>query len=130
MRRTTTPTHTFQLKIDPQTITNLVLTYAQSFDICGCTEEEYEQSFDYDIYEYRGYTENAKETKIVLEKHLADFTINENSISVTLTQEETNLFVEDIPVEMQLHVMIGETSLQSDIITVPCRKVLNDEVLT
>ena len=110
MRRTTTPTHTFECDIDPSTISALNITYAQSFEVCGCTEED-------------------KETKIVLVKTLEDVTIEENTIKVKLTQLETNKFVSDIPVEIQLHAIVGNDSLQSDIFIVPCRRVLNDEVL-
>lgn len=110
MRRTTTPTHTFTLEIDPTTITALNITYAQSYDVCGCTDAD-------------------TETQIVLVKTLDDVTIDGYDISVKLTQEETNLFTEDTPVKIQLHAMVDEDSLVSDILTIPCREVLNDEVL-
>lgn len=109
MRRTTTPTHTFTLDIDPTTITALNITYAQSGGSVNCC--------------------NAVDGNIILVKTLDDCTIGEDNVSVTLTQEETNQFTEDLTVEIQLHAMVGETSLVSDIIKVPCRKVLNDEVL-
>lgn len=98
------------MDIDPSTITELIITYAQSFDICGCTQED-------------------QETKIVLTKTLQDCEVGENYVSVKLTQEETNLFQPEIMVQIQLHAKIGEDSLMSDIKTIPCRRVLNDEVL-
>ncbi len=107
MRRTTTPTHTFTLEIDPNTITALNITYAQGTGKC-C---------------------NGKDVEIILVKTLADCVIEDNAISVTLTQEETNLFTEDLMVEIQIHAVVGESSLMSDIMKVPCRRVLNDEVL-
>lgn len=110
MRRTTTPTHIFSMDIDPSTITELVITYAQSSDVCGCTQED-------------------QETRIILTKTLSDCVIGENYVSVKLTQEETNLFAEDVAVQIQLHAKVGNDSLMSDIKTTPCRRVLNDEVL-
>lgn len=109
MRRTTTPTHTFTLDIDPTTITALNITYAQSGGDTQCC--------------------NAVDSEIILVKTLEDCTIGADNVSITLTQEETNLFTDDLTVEIQLHAMVGDTSFQSDIIKVPCRRVLNDEVL-
>lgn len=99
MYRATTPTHKFEIPFDVATISQILITYAQ--------QEE-----------------------VVLEKKTEDCTIDGNCISVTLTQEEANLFDLRKNIEIQMRVLTaGGNALASQIITEPCYRVLNDEVL-
>lgn len=99
MYRATTPTHTFEIPFDAEIIKDFIITYCQS-------------------------------EKIILEKRLSDCKIDGNIISVKLTQKETNLFDKSINVEMQMRVLTkGGDALASQIISKPCWRVLNDEVL-
>ena len=67
---------------------------------------------------------------IILEKHLNDFEVNENTLSTTLTQEETFLFTEDVNVEIQARVLtMGGDVLASDIRITTAERCLDDEVL-
>lgn len=68
--------------------------------------------------------------KIILEKYLNDFKANNNTLSVTLTQEETFLFVEGVNVEVQARVLtVGGDALPSDIRIITAEKCLDREVL-
>ena len=68
--------------------------------------------------------------KIVLEKSLADVTMDGKTAAVKLTQEETNLFAPDADVRMQVRILtLGGDSYPSNIVTVPVDDVLNDEVM-
>lgn len=74
------------------------------------------------------YGQNDKE---VLSKRREDCSLNEKEIVVKLSQEETKLFYEDLPVEIQVRILtLTGDSLISKILEVPCEKVINDEVLT
>lgn len=106
MKRTTTPTHVFTTNIDPSTFTALNITYAQ----CDTT--------------FHG-----GKNKIILVKTLEDCVIDNDKVSLTLTQKETNLFQGAEVISIQLHAMVGDKSYQSNIISTICREVLNDEVL-
>lgn len=66
----------------------------------------------------------------VLEKTEKDVTSEENTIKVTLTQEETLKFKKDKDVRIQLKVLntLGAV-LPSRIFMVPVEDVLNEEVL-
>lgn len=67
---------------------------------------------------------------IVLEKKKKDCTIDENKITVTLTQEETLRFDHASMVEMQAKVLTtGGTVLASNIFTTHADRILNEEVL-
>ena len=107
MKRTTTPQHIFRMSINPFHITKLTITYAQTSA----------KIFNDDTQQ-----------KIILIKYLEDCDIGDDYVSVTLTQEETNLFSDGI-VNIQLHVEIDGKVLQSDIIRTYCCQVLNDEVI-
>jgi hypothetical protein len=68
--------------------------------------------------------------KVVLEKHLSDFGASDNTLSVTLTQEETFLFIEGVNVEIQARVLtVGGDALASDIRMITAEKCLDKEVL-
>lgn len=63
---------------------------------------------------------------ILMEKHLEDITLRDNSISVTLTEEETALFKAVYPVKIQLRVGIGSSRLNSGIISCSVEDVLKE----
>lgn len=68
--------------------------------------------------------------KIVLEKRMADCTISENKIVVTLTQEETLKFFHTSVVEIQAKVLTtGGTVLASNVFNTYVSRILNEEVL-
>lgn len=99
MRRATTPTHTFTL--------------------AGITAEDINRLLI--TYSQRG--------EVKFEKTEANCTIEGNVVSLTLTQEEANLFAPGC-VEIQLRVVTHEgTALASQIFHEDVSDVLNDEVL-
>lgn len=66
----------------------------------------------------------------ILEKTNADMTNNGNAWSVTLTQQETKMFMADTKVEVQVRVLTtGGDALASKIFSVTVDRVLNDEVM-
>ena len=68
--------------------------------------------------------------KIVLEKTEQDVDFDSNMVYYTLKQEETNLFREDEIVEIQLRIKtIHGNVIATNIYKIPCKRVLNDEVL-
>ena len=72
----------------------------------------------------------AQNNKLVLEKENADCSIDGNTITVRLTQEDTLKFVADALVQIQLRILTaGGDALASDIVNVDCRRILDDEVL-
>lgn len=74
----------------------------------------------------------AQYDKIILEKTLDCCKVDGDTISLTLTEEETLLFEcggSKRPVDIQLRVGIGETRLASDIMTVNVEKILKDGCL-
>lgn len=72
----------------------------------------------------------AQNGQIVVEKKLEDCIIDQNKITVKLTQEETNKFSEG-NVKIQMRVLTtGGSAFASQIFTLCCHNVLDDEVLT
>ena len=72
----------------------------------------------------------AQDNKTVLEKYLADCEVEENSVSYSLTQEETFLFNSDAIVEVQARVLtIGGDALVSGIHIIRAERCLDREVL-
>ena len=68
--------------------------------------------------------------KIILEKYLDDFVIDGNTLSVTLTQEETFLFAGGVKIELQARVLtMSGDALSSDIRIIPAERCLDREVL-
>ncbi len=68
--------------------------------------------------------------RVILQKRKADCACKGKSISVTLAQEETLLFKNDLPAEIQIRVVSTERGvLASDIYRVPCERCLSNEVL-
>lgn len=68
--------------------------------------------------------------KIVLEKRKNDVVLSGNTVSLTLKQEETNLFKchHEIGIQMRVQLQDGNV-LASDMATITVERVLNDEVL-
>ena len=66
----------------------------------------------------------------VLSKRVAECMLEGETVSVRLTQEETKLFIPDVPVDIQIRILTkhGE-ALASAKYKVRCEDVLNDEVL-
>ena len=101
MRLGTTPIHQFIIPFEVSMIQEFKVTYSQR-------------------------------DKIILEKYLEDFQTDEdeNSLSITLTQEETFLFTSGIDVDVQARVLtIGNEALASDIYCISASRCLDSEVL-
>lgn len=72
----------------------------------------------------------AQNKKTVFEKYLADCDVEANSVSYTLTQQETFLFAEGVNVEVQARVLTtAGDALASDIRIVTADRCLDREVL-
>lgn len=72
----------------------------------------------------------AQKGDIILEKTLADCTVEGNTLRVTLTEQETLLFDADRGmVEMQLRIGCGEARMASNIMRVSVEKILKDGCL-
>ncbi len=98
MKRATTPRHTFSIPIDPNTVAQILFTYAQNGDI-------------------------------ILEKTGADAVNEGGAWTITLTQEETNLFQPDYA-DVQVRVLTVEgKAMASEIMRLNVGAVLNDEVM-
>ena len=101
MKKGTTPTHIFELPVE-------LAGNIKSVEI---------------IYSQRRH--------IVLRKHTDDCVIEDNIISVTLTQFDTFKFADDVNVEIQVRVLDQvDNVLASNIMCVSCDRCLTDEVLT
>ncbi len=69
----------------------------------------------------------AQRGEIVLEKDLNDCTVSDNTLSVTLSEQDTLMFdASDSKVEIQLRAAVGERRLASEIITTTARRILKD----
>lgn len=102
MRRGTTPTHTFTLRLDPDVISRVQITYQQYRRIVLVRD-----------------TINPEDIKM-----------EGNVAVVDLTQEETLLFDENAEVEIQVRVLAqNNKALASKIFTVRSVRILNEEVL-
>ena len=72
----------------------------------------------------------AQNKKPVLEKYLADCEVEANSVSYSLTQEETFLFDSDAMVEVQARVLTtAGDAIPSGIYTIRAERCLDREVL-
>ena len=74
----------------------------------------------------------AQNGEILFEKELADMTIDGQTVSIKLTQEETKLFSAqnlNSYVQVQMRVGIGDTAMATKIYNVPVADVLNGEVI-
>lgn len=67
---------------------------------------------------------------VVLQKFTSDCTIDEKSVSVTLSQVDTFEFIGGVNVEVQIRVLdINDNTFASDIVCVSCERCLSTEVL-
>lgn len=66
-----------------------------------------------------------------IEKTLSDCTISEDTLTVSLTEEETLSLRANTPnaLEIQLRVGVGEARMASQIFTVPVKRILKDGAL-
>lgn len=99
MRKGSTPTHTFTL---PPGMAEKV----------SAIEITYEQ-----------------EEQTILQKREQDCTIDGDMVSVTLSQEETFLFKEDVIVQIQIRIKVDGKVLPSNIMRVSCKECLSSEVI-
>lgn len=68
--------------------------------------------------------------KTIIDKTEKDITHEGNTITLVLTQEETNRFFAEKTVELQMRVLTTDDRvIASDIYYLPVKDVLNDEVL-
>ena len=65
----------------------------------------------------------------IIEKAIEDCEIVENTVSVTLTQEETLLFDYHTWVEIQLKVKGSGATISHDTLHIPCGKILSEDIL-
>ena len=72
----------------------------------------------------------AQDGQIKLEKRYKDCTLNEDEVSIKLTQEETFLFdaIKNIEVQMRILTQAGD-ALSSDIRVIGAQRCLDSEVL-
>lgn len=71
-----------------------------------------------------------KSGETVLEKTLADCDTADNSVSVTLTQEETLLFKERTEIRLQVRALTTEgDAVASRIYTMPVKEILKEGVI-
>lgn len=99
MYRGTTPTFTFNLPIEAGTITKLMVAFRQ----IG--------------------------TAVSFEKDLSECTLSENTVSCSLTEEETLELKAGYRLQIQLRVGVGEARMASQIFTVPVEHILKGGVL-
>lgn len=72
----------------------------------------------------------AQNRKVILEKYLVDCVVGTNSLTVSLTQDDTFLFVEGSNVEIQVRVLTkSKQAFTSDVYVVAATKCLDREVL-
>lgn len=69
--------------------------------------------------------------EIILQKHLEDCTVDGNTYSVTLTQEETFDFEPNKMIEVQLRTKThgGQVLPPSPVFKIECKPILADEVM-
>lgn len=67
--------------------------------------------------------------QIVLDKNLTDCTIDGDTVSLVLSQEDTLALSSAQDVEIQLRILSNGSALASQIITVPVGRILKDGVL-
>ena len=100
MVRGTTPTHIFELPVNREYIKKILITYCQKGNI-------------------------------ILEKRECDVNfINDTTVSLDLTQRETFMFDDAYNVEIEFKALDYDNKiLLSQSFSVPCGRVLNQEVL-
>lgn len=71
-----------------------------------------------------------QQDEVLIEKRDSDLTKNGKTIKLTLTQEETFLFKDNIPVQIQVRALTtGQEAVSTPILLVSVEKCLDDEVL-
>lgn len=68
----------------------------------------------------------AQNNAVVLEKGLADCTVGDDTLSLTLTEDETLLFDSSQNMELQIRCACGDGRLCSKIVTVSVGRILKD----
>lgn len=72
----------------------------------------------------------AQYSKVILEKTEKDVTLEDKSIRLKLTQEETLLFRDKVSVQLQLKILTTDNSvLACPVKDLPVEEILNEEVL-
>lgn len=72
----------------------------------------------------------SQDRAVVLQKYKPDCTIDKNKVSLTLSQEDTFLFKDDVNVEIQIRVMdIDDHVYPSNIMRVSCDRCLSKAVM-
>lgn len=71
----------------------------------------------------------AQKRAVILEKKLSDVKIDGNSVSVTLTENETLSFLERTSLEIQMRCYCGRSKMASQIISVPIKRILKEGCL-
>lgn len=100
-----------------------------SLPIGGTPRHEFTVPFDVSLLKQFKVTYSQKD-KIVLEKHIEDFNINGNTLSIVLTQEETFLFDDDANIEIQARALtMGGDAIPSFIRIISADRCLDSEVL-
>ena len=91
---------------------------------------EFEMPFGSEFYK-RVLITYKQNDEIVLEKTERDVSWSGNVMSLTLTQEETLKFNDNVSVVIQIRVLThDDKSIPSNTMTIPCGVVLNPKVLT
>lgn len=72
------------------------------------------------------YTQNEQ---VILQKREQDCIIKGDTVAVTLSQEETFLFMDDVIVKIQIRIKVDGKVLPSDIMRVSCKECLSSEVI-
>ena len=104
MIRGTTPTYTFALSIDSASIRAIWITFKQAIKL--------------------------DEDKVLTKTMDDGISYNGNTVSLTLTQEETLSFKENIPIEIQGKVFTtDEKVMATSIIKDNCERILCEEVM-
>lgn len=66
--------------------------------------------------------------EVVIKKTLDDVEVQDKVVLVNLSESETKLFTADRPVEIQTKFRIGNEVLASQIMRIPARRILDDEL--
>lgn len=107
MRRGTTPTHIFEtIGISLVDATEIYVTYQQP---SGCKCDDYH---------------------VIVEKTIEDITVEEEQISLELTQEETLSFLEDVPVKVQIRAKFPDgKAVACQVMNVGAEEILKEGVI-
>lgn len=111
MRRGTTPTHIFEtIGISLVDATEIFVTYQQPDQVpIGCKCDDYH---------------------VVVEKTIEDITVEEDKITLELTQEETLSFLEDVPVKVQIRAKFPDgKAVACQVMNVGAEEILKEGVI-